>query len=192
LDDCANEGTLVIPATDARARVRTALNGFGLNGSAIADNVMQTATSNLCDGEVVAEFAINAFPATALIPGTPKSLTLSLVAHPRLTGQRCNGAAAKLCYQTNRGNAVHGTFGDTDGDVCVTDFVLTGVPAVDFPPSSPTLVNDATLPPVAGDLIDTSFKISTNVPNNCPAGEPQMCVDNRRRICFKTLSECAE
>jgi hypothetical protein len=192
ISDCANGGIQVIPADDTRNRVRAALNGFGLNGSAAAipDNLFQTATSTMCDGEVVAEFAVNTMPTTAILTGTFKTITVSLMAHPRLQGQRCNGVAALLCYQTNRGAGVHGIFGDADGDVCATDFVLTGNPAVDFPPNSPTLVNDPTLPVIAGDILDTRFKLSTQIPATCLPDIPQMCFDARRRFCFNAASEC--
>lgn len=175
--------SITVPADPTRARIRAAVEVAAPGGGVkITNSLIQAASSNICDGDVITEFSMNVMMAAAA-----SQVRATLITQPRSIGGRCNAAAPAplLCYNTRIGAAqgAHIAFGDLDQHVCVTDFVLTApLPHVS---GTATFNSDASINPIAGDIVDTAFSISTRS-SGCPSGlNTTACAASSTRLCYR-------
>jgi len=187
---------VLIDSDSVQNRVQAVLNSTGFNDPQLANSgFINAASTNMCLGEVRTEVAINMMPSSTS-SNAATNVEINVLAQPRLHGTRCTATQAPLlCFQTNKTNIFPGgPFGDADGDVCDSEFLLTGIPAIDFPNPSieASHADDPTLQPIAGDILDTGFTLTTNVPPcNSVIVPTGLCTPQLRRICYNPASECA-
>lgn len=189
-EDCLlkNEGqanfgnctTTTVPASETHVRARfgaaEALSEIGENVNVTEDqlgnSLFQSATEEICNGDVQLEFSIN------LMGAPPGRIRLNVVTQSRYdNADDCNDAeveARRLCYNTSLNPDVHGVFGDEVNHVCVSEFLFDASNRGDFFSfTNRTAIKD-------GDIFDQNYNVQGDS-SGCPAS---MNASPYSNLCF--------
>lgn len=192
-----------IPTEEARDRTRAGMNvaaaNLGLttfdakvNSSVVPSSLFQSASTDICTNDVIAEFSVSLLQMTA-----GQAVDVTILSQPRFDlTDRCNASktqAQRLCFNTTPyTNTLFGgiLFGDDRGYVCISEFLVdSSVTSVggELRPNN-FRASDNVLKILIGDIIDTSFSVSSRS-SGCPSSIPSaLCAASNKRLCHQ--NEC--
>lgn len=172
-------------------------NAFGTteNGEPnVPASLFQTATTDICENDVIAEFSVSLLQLQA---GQPIQVTI--ISQPRFgLADRCDPKkkqAEQLCFNTlpYRDTLFDGiSFGDELGFVCIEEFLVDGSDETASGQLEPNgfQAPDTILKILVGDILDASFSVSVRS-SGCPTTIPAaLCAASARRLC--DINECPQ